>query len=62
MKHIYLIYSKAESEIQDEPMYWSNKYGWVSIDQADAFTEKDKKGFHLPAIDSEWVELKKHIT
>ena len=44
----YLIYSAVESIVQDEPMYWSNSFGWVDESQADTFTELEKNIVNLP--------------
>ena len=51
----YLIFSPAESLIQDELMYWSNAYGWQERDEADIFTEAEKEIMNLPDTGI-WVE------
>jgi len=53
----YAIYSASESRKEGEPMYWSNKHGWVPLDQADTYTENETSQFNS-AVGGRWIELK----
>lgn len=53
----YVIYSRDESEIQEEPMYWSNSEGWTTLDQASFYTNEEMREYEwsLPLPDGIWV-------
>ena len=36
-----------------EPLYWSNKWGWAGIEEADTFTEEQAGKLNLP-VGGEW--------
>lgn len=53
---------KANKEIDEDtgnPLYWSNEMGWVTKEDADAYSEKEKKMFLTdPEImDGTWEEI-----
>jgi len=50
----WVIYSKSESDIQDEAMYWSNEIGWCSIDEASTYTTAQKACQNYLPLDGEW--------
>lgn len=59
----FRIFSMSESLRQDEPMFWSNKHGWVSINDSDSFTSKENDALNLPFMassrfldDVEWID------
>jgi hypothetical protein len=41
---------------EDDPLYWSNTMGWVSLSDATQFTIDEHKTLHLP-IDGIWQAL-----
>lgn len=42
--------------INDDKLFWSSADGWVGMDSADTFSERDKQTLSLP-IDGRWVEI-----
>jgi hypothetical protein len=53
-----LIRSKTEKDDQtQQPLYWSNKDGWVDKKSADRFRPFEKASLRLP-IGGEWVKLR----
>jgi len=50
----FAIYNHNESLLQDEPMYWNNDQGWVSLECADFYSATDDN--HLP-LDGQWVMI-----
>jgi hypothetical protein len=36
------------SMTDDEPVFWSNKFGWTDYDQATFFTGEERDQFNLP--------------
>lgn len=52
----YIIFSLKETKYWGEPMFWSNKHGWIaSIPEATKFTSKEIKELNLPLPDGEWI-------
>ncbi len=41
---------------QGQLLWWSNLYGWCSLEQASFFTEAETDGFFLPQ-EGEWIKL-----
>jgi hypothetical protein len=39
----------------DEPLYWSNSFGWTNLLSCDVFTEQEQLDLNLP-LGGEWVE------
>ena len=53
----WLIHSKQESDFWDEPMYWSDEMGWVSIEDATRYTDRDREGVtYMPIPDGAWIQ------
>ena len=50
----YVIYNPEESELQDEPMFWSNEQGWGDLESADFYSAP--RTITLP-IDGIWLGL-----
>lgn len=52
-----MLYICSTSEVDDEtgePLYWSDKYGWVELSEASEYTQEQANAVeHLPA-DSYW--------
>jgi len=51
---------KSEDEVDDEtgnPLFWSNRFGWTSILNADQYTPREKEITHLP-LGGEWYHYK----
>ena len=51
----YAIYSPSESQLHEEPLFWSNEFGWTSLDQATFFTEEETQTLNTTAPDGIWV-------
>jgi hypothetical protein len=47
MEEKYLIFSCLESFENKEPLFWSNKYGWATIESADTFDMMETERFML---------------
>ena len=53
----FVVVSTSErDEETGEPLYWSNEYGWASLDAATRFTGAESLRFCLPAA-SAWQQL-----
>lgn len=51
----YKIQSRVETdEDTGSPLFWHNQDGWVELDSATTFSEKDTEWMSLPAM-SKWV-------
>ena len=37
-------------------LYWSSKYGWTDLDDADLFKYDERMNLNLP-IDGQWVRI-----
>lgn len=57
----YCIHSPKESAIQEEPMFWSNKHGWISFPSAFLFTNAERKCMNLP-IGGDWMSYGEGLT
>lgn len=44
----YVIQSKTEHDDDGIPLFWSNTMGWVSLMDADLFSEDDRNQLNLP--------------
>ena len=47
----------SQNEMDDDTwsaLYWSNEWGWTTIEEADKFTEEEAAALTLP-IGGEWV-------
>jgi hypothetical protein len=63
-KHL-VVYSANESAASSGAGFWSNKDGWVSLDQATHFTEAESRTMTLPLAtgqDAKWVPLEEAAT
>ena len=38
------------------PQYWSNSIGWVSIHDADVFSDEEQRTLNLP-LEGHWLKL-----
>lgn len=50
---------RSNQEVDDEtnePLYWSNTFGWSSRECAEIFTDGEMRSVNLPLGDSEWEE------
>lgn len=48
---------RSINEMDDEtwePLYWSNEYGWVGIEEATKYTEEDAQSYLNLPHGSEW--------
>ena len=56
MKHVIFGYVDKED---GQPMFWSNDDGWVSLDCATTFTDRERKTLNLPVANARavWVQL-----
>ena len=43
------------SGTSNEPLYWSNHWGWGSLEGCEEYTDSEKLNNRLP-IDAEWVD------
>lgn len=44
---MYRIWNVEETD-EGEPLYWSNREGWVLVEQADLFTGGERESVNLP--------------
>ena len=42
--------------INDDTLYWSNETGWVDLDSADRFNDKERRSLNLP-MEGYWIPL-----
>jgi hypothetical protein len=53
----WLIYSKQESLVQEEPMFWSDSIGWVDITDASEYDDAERyRDQYMPIPDGVWIE------
>lgn len=48
---------RSVTDMDDETwgnLYWSNEWGWTSIEEAEKFTEEEAASFRLP-LGGEWT-------
>lgn len=50
----YIIVSTDEADT--DTIYWSNKVGWTTYENADIFTESEKNSLGLP-LSGKWAEI-----
>lgn len=61
MKPKYVIFGGVDT-YDNQPMFWNNSHGWVSLQSATKFTEQETKNFErLPVYDKThtpvWVRV-----
>ena len=55
LSELYIIRG-ADDNINLEPLFWSNEFGYANIQSAEIYTKKDMGKFSLP-IEGRWVRL-----
>lgn len=57
MSQGFVIMHEHRDPIDDAPLFWSNKVGWTTLDEATVFTGSEKVRFDLPQEAWGWLLL-----
>lgn len=60
----FVIFSDSESVMHDEPMFWSNTYGWGDLGTASRYSEAERLRASLPVSvgkDATWLHYEEAI-